>query len=79
MSLCITRVGTKSVDFTYTIEREKDQVLFAEGLVTVVTVDMTTMKSIPIPPDYRDLFEVYAEEFCATGGCDLSAPESPTR
>ena len=61
----IRRIGARSATFEYlgTIVRDgvRDDGPAVEGRVTVVCIDMATMKGRDIPPEYRALFERHAE------------------
>jgi 4-hydroxybenzoyl-CoA thioesterase len=58
MEVDILRVGEKSVTFRHRgyLEREPDAPAF-EAEIVVVTMDMSTHRSIPIPDKYRAFFE----------------------
>jgi acyl-CoA thioester hydrolase len=50
----VSRVGTKSWDFTYEIWSETAGARSAHGTTTVVAYDFTTHKTIAIPQEWRD-------------------------
>lgn len=46
----------RSFTFGQTIIREKDDALITDAVVTLVTMDPITRKSVPLPPSFRALF-----------------------
>ena len=59
VSLGIRKVGTSSLTFAYAIRRKRDGELCFEAEVTTVLVEMETLKPVPLPLEYRQLFERY--------------------
>jgi 4-hydroxybenzoyl-CoA thioesterase len=61
----VTRVGNRSLGLRYVFARASDSVLVAELHHTVVTTDLTRMKSCPMPDDVRSVATAHLVE---TGG-----------
>ncbi|MFO0659399.1 MAG: thioesterase family protein [Polyangiaceae bacterium] len=55
------RVGNRSATLRYRIVRTHDEVLSAEVLHTVVSSDLTEMKSCDMPEDVRRVLEAHLE------------------
>jgi len=51
------RIGRSSCTFRYAMSRKRDGARVAEISHVCVTSDLTTMTSVPIPPDIRTLLE----------------------
>ena len=55
----ISRLGTKSWDFSYEIWSESYDRRAAQGITTVVAYDFVHHASIPIPPEWRAAIDAY--------------------
>ena len=64
ITITVPHVGGRSVELLFRACRQRDPDPCIESRQTIVSVDMRTFKSIPLPPRYRDLFA-----HC-TGGSD---------
>jgi 4-hydroxybenzoyl-CoA thioesterase len=53
----VTRVGDTSATFEYVGTQTGEQEVAVTGKIVVACLDMVTMRSQPIPPKYRALFE----------------------
>ncbi len=62
IGLQVRRIGRSSVTFEYVVKRGGDAQASVIGKVIVVCTDMTTLRSIDIPPKYRALFEAHLVE-----------------
>jgi 4-hydroxybenzoyl-CoA thioesterase len=59
VSLDVRRIGTTSLTFAYAIRRKRDGELCFEAEVTTVMVEVDGLRPIPLPQEYRQLFERY--------------------
>ncbi|HED64773.1 MAG TPA: acyl-CoA thioesterase [Planctomycetes bacterium] len=57
------KIGRSSIGLCYKIMLDDILCVFAK--MTVVCVDIDTLETRPIPPDYRERFEAILEEDCA--------------
>ncbi|MAG58782.1 MAG: hypothetical protein CMJ83_21040 [Planctomycetes bacterium] len=61
LAMTIRRLGTKSVDFRWTVTLDGDDMPCAEVRSTTVCVNMREFESRPLPDDVRTAFEPYVE------------------
>lgn len=59
VELTVVEIGTTSVKLGYDIRRKRDGTLCFHADVTTVLVNLDTLKSTPIPPELRTIFESY--------------------
>ena len=57
IKLSIKKIGKSSVVFGYRIRRKRDSELCFIADVTTVIISLDSMKPVPIPKEYRTLFE----------------------
>lgn len=57
VELSVKHVGTSSVRSRYEIRRKRDGVLSFEAEITTVFMDLDAQKAIPLPDDFRAIFE----------------------
>jgi 4-hydroxybenzoyl-CoA thioesterase len=55
IEIAIERLGTKSITFTYRVQRAADGALAAEGKVVCAVTDLARMVAIAIPERVREL------------------------
>lgn len=58
-SVWVSRLGTKSFDMVFSLQKEeKDGQLIevARGSATMVSIDIKSMKTIPVPEPWKELF-----------------------
>lgn len=55
ITITVPRMGRSSADLLFTAVRQGDQEPCLVSRQTVVSVDLSTFRPIPIPPRYRDL------------------------
>jgi 4-hydroxybenzoyl-CoA thioesterase len=53
----VEEVGSASMKMRYRIRRKKDGVLAFEACITTVLMNLDTLKSVPIPDDFRRILE----------------------
>lgn len=54
--LSVSRLGTKSITFDYTVLRQPDNVIAADGEVVCAVVNLASFQAVPIPDDLRQFF-----------------------
>jgi 4-hydroxybenzoyl-CoA thioesterase len=57
----VTRIGRRSATMRYRMVRAHDEVLVADLRHTVVTTDLDTLKSCPMPEDVRALLSAHLD------------------
>lgn len=66
IELSVLKVGTSSVVFRYQIRRRRDGILCLEAEITTVLMNLDTQKPVPIPDEYREIFQRFlSKEPCA--------------
>ena len=53
----VIKVGTSSLQSCYEIRRKRDAVTAFEAKVTTVFIDLDSKKAVPLPDDFRLIFE----------------------
>jgi acyl-CoA thioester hydrolase len=63
ISISCTRIGTKSLDFSYIIFLEKgtETIVIAEGVTVMVCYDYQKNESVPVRPEWRAAISLYEE------------------
>ncbi|HCI16610.1 MAG: acyl-CoA thioesterase [Candidatus Marinimicrobia bacterium] len=61
IKLGIKKIGKSSLIFSYRIRRKRDGELCFVADVTTVAMSLESMKAVPIPDEYRKLFENFLE------------------
>jgi acyl-CoA thioester hydrolase len=61
VSIRCSRIGTKSLDFSYLITKEENGAvaIIAEGMMVMACFDYTSKQTIPVKPEWRQAIESY--------------------